>query len=93
MNYESLSKFLRIARCAIELAGDVNSNPKLQEDAKDYSAGLSSNQKKILQQIKVIELELNLNPSLTNVKKNIAKLEKLMGCKIPEKAFNTTNIN
>jgi hypothetical protein len=93
INYENLKFFLRVSRIGIELAGEVNSNNKVKEAAEDYSTGLSRNQQKILEQIKVMELELNLNPSLNNVKKNILKLERLMGCNIPSKAFNQLNIN
>lgn len=93
INYENLKFFLRVSRIGIEMAGEINSNQKVQEAANDYSAGLSSNQKKILEQIKIMELELSRNPSLNSVKKNILKLEKLMGCNIPSKAFNQLNIN
>ena len=93
MNYDSLSKFLRIARCSIELAGDINSIAKLQEAAQDYSTGLSKKQVKIIEHIKLMEVQIQNKPSLAEVKRNIFKLERLMGSKIPEKAFSIANIN
>lgn len=92
INYDNLKLFLRVSRLGIELAGEINSNKNVMQAANDYSAGLSDNQKAILAQINKMEYDLK-TPTLSSVKKNIAKLERLMGCKIPEKAFNTVNIN
>ena len=90
IDYTNLKFFLRVARLGIECAGEVNSNKQLQKDSENYSSGLTKQQEKILAHIKVMESDFS---DYAMVKRNIAKLEKLMGSKIPEKAFTTVNIN
>lgn len=93
IDYTNLSKFLRIARLGLDVAKDINSNRKLMEDSENYSSGLSKQQVKIYQQIEKMEGLLMDVPNLNRIKKEILVLERLMGSKIPEKAFSTVNIN
>lgn len=91
INYQTLKNFLRVSRLSLELCSEINSEKTLQELTDDYSAGLSKKQTKILEHIKIMELELNGLPNLASVKRNMFKLEKLMGSKIPSQVF--LNIN